>query len=179
MKVTDEMVDAATRAFYQSNPAGIRGDWPSNADRVRAALEAALSHAAGQEVPPLFFVNADGAHGEYRGPAAWQEGMAELDDILGRLMLQLISSGADFQWKIVNDYYQRLRAAQAKLTPAQPPASAVVGRDAVLGCLPAPIKNPDAWPPGYADGFNDCAQLAYESVAGAMAASSGRNGDAT
>lgn len=34
----------------------------------------------------------------------------------------------------------------------------------VIGGLPAPIGNPESWPPNYADGWNDCALIAFEST---------------
>lgn len=40
----------------------------------------------------------------------------------------------------------------------------------IRGHLPAPITNPKAWPPNYADGWNDCARLALDGVTIALAA---------
>src|SRR5690606_30525585 len=57
----------------------------------------------------------------------------------------------------------------------QSPAT-LVGVEAVLGSLPAPIDNPEAWPTGYADGFNDCARIAYESVKETLAEQSTTTG---
>ena len=34
--------------------------------------------------------------------------------------------------------------------------------DAAAGYLPAPIDNPEAWPPGYAEGFNEALKLVSE-----------------
>lgn len=53
-----------------------------------------------------------------------------------------------------------------KRTAPQPSAPVVDEglREHVIGCLPAPIGNPEAWPPGFADGYNACAEIANEGV---------------
>lgn len=40
-----------------------------------------------------------------------------------------------------------------------PPAESAEGVD---GRFPAPIRNPEAWPPNYADGYNDALRLVTE-----------------
>lgn len=49
MRVTDEMVEVALAAYVRARGTYER-EVPADGDDIRAALEAALSHAAGQEV---------------------------------------------------------------------------------------------------------------------------------
>lgn len=41
---------------------------------------------------------------------------------------------------------------------------------AAQGKMIAQITNPEAWPPGYADGFNDAAKLCFEEIPAALLA---------
>ena len=51
---------------------------------------------------------------------------------------------------------------QSQLTAAL--ARAEASEAAYIGVLPAPITNSDAWPARYADGWNDCAQIALDGI---------------
>lgn len=62
-------------------------------------------------------------------------------------------ANAEFAVALVNWF----RATAPTLTQAQQAGDSRLDRLIRVGDLPAPITNPEAWPAGYADGFNDYA----------------------